>query len=216
MTQRWAIGILAILASVLGVSCSERGGEEGALATKANVISKAAEKPKELTRDSARELLEKSGAYPKKMIGVLMNTGEQTFAAGSMKPEDIVARYGYQDLVRNGLVEVVFLRTEEDRGTAMDVFETRSTTEGLKFKMDPHHGYFVACEEVIEEVTGIRFSSERNKAIAELRTQFSNPTHFAQYSNECRKDGFQDATSYFQLWDDGWRIVKEPGTEFMF
>jgi len=65
------------------------------------------------------------------------------------------------------------------------------------------------------EITGVKKNENGKNAIVEFSTYYTNPTPFAVLIPA--KDFKKADTSrvYFSLYDDGWRIEKKPGVEFM-
>ena len=66
----------------------------------------------------------------------------------------------------------------------------------------------------IVEVTGVKMLSSGKGAVAEYTTVFKNLTPFASLRGmNANKDKTKKA--YFSLYDDGWRLEKKPGIEFL-
>jgi len=64
------------------------------------------------------------------------------------------------------------------------------------------------------EVTGIKMLSSGKAAVAEYTTVLKNLTPFASLRGmNAEKDKTKKA--YFSLYDDGWRVEKKPGIEFL-
>ena len=70
------------------------------------------------------------------------------------------------------------------------------------------------AEEELKEVTGIKMLNDGKSAIATYTVSYKNITPFAVLV----KRDFKKEASYqasFSLYDDGWRIEKKPGIEFL-
>ena len=70
------------------------------------------------------------------------------------------------------------------------------------------------AEEELVEVTNIRTNGEGNKAVVDYTTSFKNVTPFI----ELTADEFTSKKTnkaYFGLGDQGWKLEKKPGLDFM-
>jgi hypothetical protein len=66
----------------------------------------------------------------------------------------------------------------------------------------------------IVEVTGVKMLSSGKGAVAEYTTVFKNLTPFASLRG-MKADKDKAKKAYFSLYDDGWRVEKKPGIEFL-
>lgn len=73
----------------------------------------------------------------------------------------------------------------------------------------------IAQEDIID-VTGIRLLGQGKKAIVEYTTQYKDLTPFAVLEKDKLITGkVNNRKAYLSLYDDGWRVEKNPGLDFM-
>lgn len=70
----------------------------------------------------------------------------------------------------------------------------------------------------VTEATGLRMSPTNDKAIVKVRLRIKELSPFAPHYPKWVDDAKAklDGSAYFKLYDDGWRLEKKPGMEFMF
>ncbi|MGN6291211.1 MAG: hypothetical protein ACTHMV_00585 [Chitinophagaceae bacterium] len=71
----------------------------------------------------------------------------------------------------------------------------------------------IADEEFVE-ITGLRIGQSKKTAMVEYTTVYKNISPFAVLLKTDLKET-NNRKAYFALYDDGWRIVKKPGPEFI-
>lgn len=66
----------------------------------------------------------------------------------------------------------------------------------------------------VEEVTNIRTNGSGNKAVVDYSSAYKNVTPFAKLTTiDFNKQ--KDNKAYFALGDEGWKLEKKPGLDFM-
>ncbi|MGH2644686.1 MAG: hypothetical protein ACRDE2_12105 [Chitinophagaceae bacterium] len=70
------------------------------------------------------------------------------------------------------------------------------------------------ADEYLNEITGVRMSASGKNAVVEYTVICKNISPFAVLiKRDLRKP--DDRRAYFSFYDDGWRIEKKPGVEFI-
>lgn len=166
----------------------------------------ACDSKKELSRDEALKQIKRERSYP----GVL----DYDLYCGDPKHARNVLDAGLES---EGLVTVQRTQKWADLGKPLIAFTAKSQAYLLatpeKDKASRIQKVKLADEDVVE-VTNIRTNESRNKAVVDYSTAFKNATPFAKLTTvEFNKTKFNKA--YFALGDDGWKLEKKPGMDFM-
>jgi len=160
---------------------------------------------KELGREKAFELIKKQNEYPQVY-------DKDIFAGDPEHAEKIMVT----NLEKNGYITLNRKRTLFDDRPII-VFTEKSKPFLLETPANDreHQVQKVKIADIVlGEVTGIKMLNENKSAIAEYTIQYKNITPFVELIP--RKLNQTDTIkAYFSLFDDGWRIEKKTGPEFM-
>jgi len=161
---------------------------------------------KTLSRENALELIKKQYPYPAVQVYSIF-TADPAF---SQKIIDA-------GLANEGLINV-------DKTPSFKIHPIITFTDKAKPFLLPveekdkadHIARVRAAEEDIIAVTGIKMLGQGKKAIVEYTTQYKDLTPFAAIDKDQLVGGKTNSKkAYFSLFDDGWRLEKKPGLDFM-
>lgn len=160
----------------------------------------------ELSRQKAFELIKQAYNYP----------SVWDFEVFTADPDQAVKLLA-AGLETNGYIVVKRTQRMMDVGKPI-VTLTDKSTEFLMPAQATDKDYKIQRVRVgeidIVEVTGVKMLGSGKKAVAEYTTQFKKLTPFAVLRG-LTPDKVNTEKAYFSLYDDGWRIEKKPGLEFL-
>jgi hypothetical protein len=160
----------------------------------------------DLSREKAFALIKKDYPYPNP-------TGYYIFTADPPAAQKVLA----SGLEEKGYVIVERKQRWQDIGKPLIRFTEKSMPFFLpsaeQDKDSTVHRMRTGKEDIIA-VTGIKLLAKGKKAIVEYTTQLGNLTPFSVLS-DLHPNQIQMQKAYFSLYDDGWRIEKKPGTDFL-
>lgn len=160
----------------------------------------------ELSRKKAQELIQSTYKYPTVIDFDIFTQDEgqyRKFDESHLQDSGLFTLHRWRSLYDVGKPIVVF--TDKAKPYFLPA-EEKQIASVQKVK--------VADEEFIE-ITGLRLGSNEKVALVEYTTEYKNLTPFSVLSriNFNKKPVTRHA--YFALYDDGWRIEKKPGIEFI-
>ncbi|RQO75618.1 hypothetical protein DBR43_09785 [Pedobacter sp. KBW06] len=160
---------------------------------------------KELDREKAFELIQKEKKYPKIY-------DEDIYAGDPAHARKIMAT----NLEKNGYITLNRkLTLIDDRPIIVFTEKSKPFLLETSAKDREHQVQRVKIADIVlGEVTGIKMLNENKSAIAEYTIQYKNITPFVEFIRG-KLDQTDTVKAYFSLFDDGWRIEKKPGLEFM-
>lgn len=160
---------------------------------------------KELGREKAFELIQKNKEYPKIY-------DEDVFAGDPEHAQKIMTT----NLEQNGYVTLNRKRTLfDDRPIIVFTEKSKPFLLETPTKDREHQVQKVKVADVIlGEITGIKMLNENKSAIAEYTIHYKNVTPFVALVRG-KLNHTDTVKAYFSLFDDGWRMEKKPGPEFM-
>ncbi len=71
------------------------------------------------------------------------------------------------------------------------------------------------ADEELVEITNIRMNGDGNKAVVDYTTAFKNLTPFVALTNVDAFKKKKTNKAYFAFGDDGWKLEKKPGVDFL-
>jgi len=161
---------------------------------------------KELSREKAFDLIKKAYNYPEVW----------DYPIFTADPEE-VKKLSDAGLENQGFVTIEHHQRLMDVGKPLIQLTGKSSSYVLPSEANDAESKIVrvkAGEIDIVEVTGVKMLSNGKGAVAEYTTAFKNLTPFAPLRGmNSNKDKTKKA--YFSLYDDGWRVEKKPGIEFL-
>lgn len=160
---------------------------------------------KELSREEAAVLIKKEMKYPK------------TFDFEINRVDPVQARRVLEaGLEEEGLLTVQRSQKLKDIGKPLIHFTSKAQPFFLsKPNENPEKVQTVKlADEEFAAITGIKASNDGKSAVVEYITEYKNITPFADLVNhDLTKPETHKA--YFSLYDDGWRLEKNLGIEFI-
>jgi len=159
----------------------------------------------DLSRDKALALIKKEFPYPTVkgyylFLGDPATTPKVTAASLDTSYYTIVVRkvpFSHENLI---------VLTDKSKPFLLPVEE--------KERADLINRVRTADEDIIS-VTGIKMLADGKKAIVDYTTQYKNLTPFSVLDKSLIAGKDNDQKAYFSLYDDGWRLEKKPGLDFM-
>ncbi len=160
----------------------------------------------ELSRPNALELIKKEYKYP-------ITTDWAIFTGDPAHAKKLLDA----GLEQEGYVVVQRTQKMKDTGKPWISFTDKATQFLLPIKEEDKK-YAIqkvrTGEEDIIAITGIKMLSKGRKAVVEYTTQYEQLTPFAVLAHlQANKPNTR--TAYFSLYDDGWRVERKPGLDFM-
>jgi len=161
---------------------------------------------KKLSRDQALTLIKQAYHYPEVW-------DYEIFTADP----DQVSKMTAAGLEEQGFVTINHHPRLLDMGKPLIQLTTKASPYVLPAEKNDNDSKIVrvkAGEVDFVEVTGIKLLSSGKSAIVEYSTIYKNLTPFSGLLGAtANKQKLQKA--YFSLFDDGWRVEKKPGIEFL-
>jgi hypothetical protein len=161
---------------------------------------------KELSRDNALALIKEAYHYPE-------TWDYEIFTADPDQVKKLTAG-GLED---QGFVTINHHPRLMDMGKPLIQLTGKASSYVLPVQANDAESKIVrvkAGDVDMVEVTGIKMLSSGKAAVAEYTTVFKNLTPFASLRG-ITADKHTTKKAYFSLYDDGWRIEKKPGVEFL-
>lgn len=160
---------------------------------------------KELGRENALELIKKQQEYPQVY-------DEDVFAGDPEHAQKVMET----NLEKNGYITLNRKRTLfDDRPLIVFTEKSKPFLLETPAKDREHQIQKVKIADILlGEVTGIKMLNENKSAIAEYTIKYKNITPFVALIRG-KLNQTDTVKAYFSLFDDGWRIDKKPGPEFM-
>lgn len=160
----------------------------------------------DLSRDKAMEILKKDGDYLK-VVDFDISCGDPQRAAKVLEA----------GLETQGLLTVRRTQKLMDAGKPLINFTDKAKPYLLptpEKDQEYHIQKVKLADESLLEVTGIKMGANKKKAMVEYTTTYKNITPFAALVKTDFKE-VKKNKKYFSWYDDGWRLEKKPGIEFL-
>jgi len=183
-------------------------------------------KTNNLSRGRAAELIKaypefKSSLDSKILVGLIWEDGMGDYSRGDRR---LLVDQGILTIQKTG--QTKFGRFTEYQVELTPKGETEAkawekATENIKFdslglvSTDVTVYRVVIAEKQLLEVTGIAMSDGGKTAQAEFTWSWA-PSAYAKLSNQVPSNEMKECTAYFQLYDDGWRVVEPYGKGICF
>jgi hypothetical protein len=166
----------------------------------------ACESKKELSRDEALKQIKEQKNYPKVIDYDVycsdLEFGRKALDAG-LETAGFVTVLRTQKL--GDLTQPLITFTSKAKSYLLPTPEKDKAIDVQKVKL---------ADEDVVEVTNIRKNGSGNKAVVEYASAFKNVTPFAKLTTaDFNKTKANKA--YFALGDQGWKLEKKPGLDFM-
>ncbi|PZR22456.1 MAG: hypothetical protein DI535_26175 [Citrobacter freundii] len=158
------------------------------------------------TREKAQKIIEAEKMYPSIFdYSIFCNDVPEAFKAVDA------------GLERDGYVNVIKTKKFNEAGKPWITFTDKATPYLLPTpeKDKPFQIQLVKiADEEFVEITGLRLGQAKKTAMVEYTTVYKNISPFVVFLKKELKEK-NNRKAYFALYDDGWRIVKKPGPEFI-
>jgi len=161
---------------------------------------------KEFTRENAFTLIKEAYHYPEMW-------DYEIFAADPEEAKKLTA-VGLED---KGFVTINHHPRLMDMGKALIQLTPKARSYVLPAQANDADSKIIrvkAGDVDIVQVTGVKLLSSGKSAVVEYTTVFKNLTPFAALRRMVA-DKQKTQKAYFSLYDDGWRLEKKPGIEFL-
>lgn len=159
-----------------------------------------------LTRENALHILQKEKVYPR-VVDYDLFCGDPNYAVkvldAGLEDQGYLTVDRTQKLIDIG--KPIIHLTEKAEPYLLPTPKEDQISKIQRLKL---------ADENLKEITGIRISGSGKNAVVEYTVICKNISPFAVLiKRDLQKPDTRK--SYFSLYDDGWRIEKKPGVEFM-